>query len=60
MLLIGLIQLLSFILALILMPVFAPRHPVTMKVFYIAFCTFLTPIFGIPLYINELYRVYEG
>jgi hypothetical protein len=52
MLLISLIQLLSFILALILMPVFAPRHPVTMKVFYIVFCTFLTPLFGIPLYIK--------
>ena len=50
--LISVIQLLSFMLALILMPVFTPRHPVTMKVFYIAFCTFLTPIFGIPLYIN--------
>lgn len=52
MLLIGFIQLLSFILALILMPVFARRHPVTMKVLYITFCTFLTPLFGIPLYIR--------
>ena len=50
--LISVIQLLSFMLALILMPVFTLRHPVIMKLYFIVFCTFLTPIFGIPLYIK--------
>ncbi len=45
-----LIQSLSFIIALILMPFLCRKQPFPIKLIYIACMTLLTPIFGYPVY----------
>ncbi|WP_154648157.1 hypothetical protein [Prevotella amnii] len=45
-----LIQGLSLIIALILMPFVTHGHSWSLKLLYIGICGFLTPIIGIPLY----------
>jgi len=45
-----LIQSLSFIIALILMPFLCRKQPFPIKLIYIACMTLLTPIFGYPAY----------
>lgn len=45
-----LIQDLSFIIALILMPFICRKQPFPIKLIYITCMTLLTPIFGYPLY----------
>jgi len=45
-----LIQSLSFIIALILMPFLCRKQSFPIKLIYIACMTLLTPIFGYPVY----------
>ena len=45
-----LIQGISFIIALILMPILCRGHGLVIKLLYLVCMTLLTPIFGYPVY----------